>query len=159
MYPVGMRKLFNGCGSWNPGSYQITSFQLRTHVFCGWPERILALMQVQLKRSLCLKVRRTLRSNRKNMNRRIAKKEEQDFWWNDTKKESSISFERITLVKCVWHVALKLSFIWFTRTILSIALVWTRIPISFQIGEEFWVRFNEVPLFYHSLSEGRSRST
>ena len=25
------------------------------------------------------------------------------------------------------------------------------IPISFQIGEEFSVRFNEVPLFYHSL--------
>ena len=114
-------------------------------------------------------------------NRRIAKEEEQDFCWNDTKKESSISFGRIILVKSVWHVALKLpqvghnvmplnncsdpahikkkTRIWFTRTILSIALVWTRILISLQIGEGFSVRFNEVPLFYHSLPEGRSHST
>jgi len=114
-------------------------------------------------------------------NRRIAKKEEQDFCWNDTKKESSISFGRIILVKSVWHVALKLpqvghnvmplnncsdpahikkqSSIWFTRTSLSIALVWTRIPISFPIGEAFSVRFNEVPFFYHSLTKGRGRST
>src|SRR6218665_2024587 len=41
----------------------------------------------------------------------------------------------------------KQSSIWFTRTNLSIALVWTRIPISFSIGEAFSFRFNEVPLF------------
>jgi len=92
-------------------------------------------------------------------NRRIAKKEEQDFCWNDTKKESSVSFERIT--RLTWHVALKFSrvdhnvmqlhncsnpvhtkkqsSIWFTKTILSIDLVWTPTPISVFFG---WLRNN-----------------
>src|SRR6218665_1699823 len=30
IYPNGMRKLFKSCGSWNSGSFQITSFQVRT---------------------------------------------------------------------------------------------------------------------------------
>ena len=60
IYPNGMRKLeFKNCGSWNPGSFQITSFQVRTCVLCGWYESMLALTQVQLKRrtrikNLCL---------------------------------------------------------------------------------------------------------
>jgi len=28
IYPNGMKKLFKSCGSWNPGSFQITSFHV-----------------------------------------------------------------------------------------------------------------------------------
>src|SRR6218665_1635330 len=69
MYFDGMRKLFKSCGSWNPGSFQITSYQVRKCVLCGWFESMLALTQLQLKRrtrikNLCLKVRCSPRSKK-----------------------------------------------------------------------------------------------
>ena len=72
VHDVPMRKLFKSCGSWNSGSFQITSFQVRTCVLCEWCKSMLALTQLQLKRrnrikNLSLNVRHTLRSNRKNL--------------------------------------------------------------------------------------------
>ena len=121
-----MRKLFKSCGSWNPDSFQITSFQVRTCVLCGWCKSMLALTQIQLERrtrikNLCLKVRCSPRSKKDygwlkhqiiiigGIEELWKKKNKAGFCWNYTKRGSSILFGRIILAKCVWHVALKFS--------------------------------------------------
>jgi len=82
IYPDGMRKLFKSCGSWNPDSFQITPFQVRTCVLCGWFESMLALKQKSIFESSFLsllyeRMWMTQTPNHHNWwNRRIAKKEQ-----------------------------------------------------------------------------------